>query len=317
MSQFPTSNLSLSTVANALGRARNMNDLRGATVWDTNFSKLTVPALPTSLSLSYFFGKYYTLPFISPITRIINITLDAPNATVWRTISAPVADRNPTSFTVILVSGGGGGGGGGGGTYSVNNNASGGGGGGGGSGRVGTYNFQYNSNSTPQYSTFINTLSGKGGNGGAGSGGGDFGAPARDGSNGNSGHSVSIQTSDIFGNQTTNTVEGGAGGSAGGRAIYQSVFNGTPGSGGVGGSPGGSNGSSGSSDNRVNNIGGAGGNGGVGYTASNGITYGRGGNGGKGGNTASGNYSWGDNGSQSPSSTGVIIITWYYNSWLN
>ena len=110
MSRFPTSGeLSMSTIATALGVPTNapysMNDFVGKTLYNTDGSTYTIPAFP--LSIQYFYSRYYTNPYVPPVTLYY-----FPVTTI---ITPPSGYPTPVSFTPTLWGAGGGGGGGGGG----------------------------------------------------------------------------------------------------------------------------------------------------------------------------------------------------------
>ena len=130
MSRFSTSGeLSMSTIATSLGISTSapysMSDFVGKTLYNTDGSTYTIPALPFPApgGIFWFYGKYYTNPYVPPVTIYY-----FPGTTI---ITPPTGYPTPVSFVAILWGAGGGGGGGGGG-YAVGINESGGGGGGGG-----------------------------------------------------------------------------------------------------------------------------------------------------------------------------------------
>jgi hypothetical protein len=295
MSQFPTSGeLSMNTIATNLGISTSspysMSDFVGKTLYNTNGTSYTVPAFP--LSFEYFYGRYYTDPYIAPIRKVYQIdgSIAPPSGQI----------RNPTSFNFSIYGAGGGGGGGGGGFESgaFYNNSSGAGGGGGGGGGLYAYTLNYTGQSI-DIDIGIAGVFGAGGDGGGGTGSGGYNAD-----------STGIYINGIL----FASANGGGGGGGGAGGAQQFVAPG--GGGGTGGNlNGGDNGGNGSNANLVDNDGGTGGSGGTGYTINdedgNPLIIGQGGNGGDGGSTSAGNYNPGNAGTSG--TDGCCVIIWNYD----
>jgi hypothetical protein len=232
MSKFPDSGpLSMGTIRTALGLPAGqvkMSDFVGKTLYNTNNTTYTVPNLP--LNIQYFYGRYYTNPYIAPI-EVGYYTAGI--------ISPPSGQiRNPTSLTLILSGGGGGGGGGESGSTAGLPNGD--------SGQKGGDGYTYTSATISYPVTIDFTVVGSGGTGGSGGSGG----PYINGSKGGDGG-----TSKVLINGVEITVDGGKGGNEG---DCDDCGGGGGGNGAIGGSGGGGGGA-------TSRPGAAGGNGYNGY----------------------------------------------------
>jgi hypothetical protein len=198
---FPSSNLSLTTVASAYNiNPKSLNGLRGLSYYDgpPGYAGTVIPPVGVTFSLSALFGKY---PYnTNSLTQQVTTT----------TISLPAGRNTPTGFSLSLV-GGGGGGGGGGGRYNdgITNNGGGNGGGGGGAASLTT-------NILPYVSSAFSTISISLPTAGNGGGGGFGGLNTADGSNGSNGTSATVIYNGV-------TYSAGAGG--GGFGGYRGLIN--------------------------------------------------------------------------------------------
>ncbi len=286
MSQFPSGTITMENIQTAFG-VTNLGDSRGRTLYNTDGSTYLSPSSPSSISLGYFRGRYYTNPYIAPIPETY---------TTSQTINPPPGQiRNPIYYTVILIGGGGKGGSGGRGDSGDFHASAGGGGGGGGSGGRSDITVNYTANDIIYISvgmagnnggdTYISVNSTIQATAGGGNGGG----------NGNPGSIVSGGTGGSGGSGGTGTTTTGNAGTTGDQGGQRGIPCGgcnvaTPGEGKNGGS-------------------------------SLYGTYGQGGNGGNGGDatvcglevfcTPTFNDS-NDGQSGTNGSNGVVIITWYY-----
>lgn len=236
MSKFPSSGeISMLTIKNAFGLSSpvSMSDFVGKTLYNTDGSTYTVPSFP--LSISYFYDRYYTNPYIAPITQTYTTT---------GTITAPSGQiRNPTSIDIFLSGGGGGGGGGEEAEFAVFFCVQGEGGGSGGKGYVYS-NTGLAISSSPTISATI------GAGGGGGAGGDTGGGGGQDGNDGGNGGTTTLTVQSVV-----YSANGGSGGGGGGHQ-----YNGGGGSGAAGGGGGSGGGGGGSCG-----VGGSGGNGSAGY----------------------------------------------------
>ncbi len=292
MSRFPLSGeLSMNTIATALGVPTNapysMSDFVGKTLYNTDGSTYTVPALPFTApgGIYWFYGRYYTNPYVPPVT----LDYFPPTGI----ITPPSGYPTPVSFALTLWGAGGGGGGGGGGWASIVNVGGGGGGGGAGGGNIVLSNIAYIPSEQITVSIGI-----------AGTAGG--GSQGTDGFVGGNGGNTTL----IY-NNNTYTATGGAGG-GGGNWGHNEPGIGQGGYGGGGGSPNGNGGQNGGNGDQTSAFSTA--NGGYFGRAGGGRPgggWGGGGSGGEGGSASPGPSST-NGASGNPGGDGVVTITWYF-----